>query len=253
MTMTTLISGASIEPEQVLSFLKNNIQIKDVSQRILYQRVIQKAAQERGITVTPEEIQADAERQRRELRLEKAADTLAWLADQLISPEDWEIGIRDRLLSKKLADHLFAKDIEKIFGQNKLNFDQILLYQIIFSDEKLAQEIFYQLEEQEISFYEAAHLYDIDEKRRTQCGCEGKIDRWKLKSDLAVAVFGAKIGEVIGPLKTAHGYHLLMVEEFISAELTPERYQEILDKMFHEWLEAELIYMLHSQSPYKAF
>jgi hypothetical protein len=30
-------------------------------------------------------------------------------------------------------------------------------------DRKLAQELFYQLEEQEISFYEAAHLYDIDE------------------------------------------------------------------------------------------
>jgi parvulin-like peptidyl-prolyl isomerase len=235
--MTISISGASIEPDQVVSFLKNNIQLKDVCQRILYQRVIQKAAEERGITVTPEEIQADAERQRRELHLEKAADTLAWLADQLIAPDDWEAGIRAQLLS-----------IEKVFGQNRLDFDQVLLYQIIFSGDKLAQEIFYQLEEREISFYEAAHLYDIDEKRRNQCGCEGKLYRWNLKPDIAAAVFGAKLGQVIGPIKTPQGYHLMMVEEFVPAELTPERYQEILDRMFQEWLSAELVYMLHSQS-----
>ncbi|HEY9829212.1 MAG TPA: peptidylprolyl isomerase [Stenomitos sp.] len=242
------ISNALIHPVEIAEFLKREIKLKKVCQQIWYQKIINQVAQERGITVTPEEIQADAERQRRELCLEKAADTLTWLADQLITPEDWEIGIRERLLSKKLAEHLFAKDIEKVFGQNKLNFDQILLYQIILSDEKLAQEIFYQLEEQEISFYEAAHLYDIDEKRRNQCGFEGKLDRWTLKPDLAAAVFGAKIGEVIGPLKTAQGYHLLRVEEFIPAELTPQRYQEILAQMFQEWLDAELIYMLHSQS-----
>lgn len=49
----------------------------------------------------------------------------------------------------------------------------------------------------------------------------------------------------MGPLKTVQGYHLLRVEEFISAELTPQRYQELLDKMFQEWLDAELTYMLH--------
>lgn len=240
------VSNALIHPVEIADFLKRQIKLKEVCQQIWYQQIINRVAQDRGITVTPEEIQADAERQRRELRLEKAADTLAWLADQLISPEDWEIGIRERLLSKKLAEHLFAKDIEKVFGQNKLSFDQILLYQIIFADEKLAQEIFYQLEEQEISFYEAAHLYDIDEKRKNQCGCEGKIDRWKLQPDLAAAVFGAEIRQVIGPLKTAQGYHLMMVEEFIPAELTPERHQEILDRMFQEWLDAELIYILHN-------
>lgn len=122
------ISGISIEPERVLSFLKQNLQLKDVCQRILYQTIIQQAAEERGITVTPEEIQDDANRQRCELRLEKAADTLAWLADQRIAPEDWETGIRDRLLSKKLAEHLFAKEIEKKLSQNKLDFDQVLLY-----------------------------------------------------------------------------------------------------------------------------
>jgi parvulin-like peptidyl-prolyl isomerase len=166
----------------------------------------------------------------------------------MISVEDWEAGICDRILAKKLAECLFAKEVEKVFAQNRLNFDQILLYQIVLSDGKLAQELFYQIEDGEISFYEAAHLYDVDERRRQQCGYEGKLFRWNLKPELAAVVFSTKAGEVISPLKTEQGHHLLMVEAFIPAQLTPQRYQDILDRLFKEWLVSELNYMLHSKT-----
>jgi parvulin-like peptidyl-prolyl isomerase len=237
-----------IEPDEITSFLKKDLQLKAIYQKILYQKVINQAAQERGLTVTPEEIQAEANRLRYEKRLEKAADTLAWLASEMISVEDWEAGICDRILAKKLAECLFAKEVEKVFAQNRLNFDQILLYQIVLSDGKLAQELFYQIEDGEISFYEAAHLYDVDERRRQQCGYEGKLFRWNLKPELAAVVFSTKAGEVISPLKTEQGHHLLMVEAFIPAQLTPQRYQDILDRLFKEWLVSELNYMLHSKT-----
>ena len=242
------LSRASIEPDAIVSFLKRNIQLREVYEKILQQSVIERVAHERGITVTPEEIQADAERQRRELHLEKASDTLTWLAAQTITADDWEAGIRDRLLAQKLADHLFSKEVEKFFAQHRLDFDRVLLYQIIVTDFNLAQELFYQIEEREISFYEAAHLYDVDEQRRQQCGCEGKLDRWQLKPDIAAAVFGAPLGIAIGPFQTALGYHLFMAEEFIPAELTSQRYQEILDRIFKEWLISELNYMLYNQA-----
>ncbi|MBD1931372.1 MULTISPECIES: peptidylprolyl isomerase [Cyanophyceae] len=239
-------SGSSVKVDEIVSFLKKDIQLKEVCQKILYQKIITQAAQERSLAVTPEEIQAEANKLRYAKRLEKAADTLAWLADQMISPEDWEAGICDRLIAKKLAESLFAKEAEKFFAQNKLNFDQILLYQIILPDERLAQELFYQIEEREISFYEAAHLYDIDERRRHQCGYEGKLYRWSFKPDISAVVFSAKRKEVFGPISTDQGYHLFIVEEFIPAQLTPQTHQEIVDGMFKEWLASELNYMLHS-------
>ena len=240
-------SGVSVEPDEIINVLKRDVHLKEVCQKVLHQKIIERSALERGVTVTPEEIQAEAEQERREKRLEKASDTLAWLADQMITPDDWEVGIRTRLLSKKLAKFLFSKEVEKFFAQNRLNFEQVLLYQIIVADGKLAQELFYQIEEREISFYQAAHIYDIDEKRRQQCGYEGKLFRWNLKPDIAAVVFGAKIGEVLEPIKTDLGYHLVMIEEFIPAELTPQRYEEILDNMFKDWLASELNYMIHNQ------
>ena len=244
----TDLTRPSIEADEIVFYLKKNQQLKFVNQKILSQKIIETAAQERGITITAQEIQAEADRIRYEMRLEKASQTLAWLASEMISPEEWEAGMRDRLLAKKLAQTLFGHEVEKTFVQNKLDYEQILLYQIIVPYQKLAQEIFYQIEEEEISFYEAAHLYDIDERRRHLCGYEGKLYRWGLKPDLAAAIFSAQPGELIGPFTTEQGYHLFMVEQFIPAELTPEISQQIIDKMFNQWLSGELNYLLHNQS-----
>jgi len=233
---------------EISEFLKKTTRYKDIYQKVLYQKIINKAAYERGLIVSSEEIQAEAEQVRREKQLEKAADTLAWLEEEMITPDEWEAGICDHLLSHKLAEYIFHKDVGKLYAQNRLDFEQVLLYQIIVPYERVAQELFYQIEEQELSFYEAAHLYDVDERRRHQCGFEGKLYRWSLNPDIATIIFRAQPKEIVGPLQTENGYHLFMVEEFIPAELTPKRYQELLDDMFKEWLEGELSYMLHNAS-----
>ncbi|MEA5570920.1 peptidylprolyl isomerase [Calothrix sp. UHCC 0171] len=229
-----------IESEEVISFLKQEMRLKEVYNSILWQRAIARVAQEQEITISTDEIQAEADRQRRELRLEKAADTLLWLNEQRATPEEWEIGIRNRLLAQKVAEKMFGKEVEKFFIQNRLEFEQIVLYQMVLANDKLAQELYFQIEEGEVSFYAAAHTYDIDEKRRQKCGYEGAIYRWALEADIASIVFNTSPKQLIGPLRTEQGYHLFWVEELIAAELTPQRYQEILNHMFKQWLNAEV-------------
>ncbi|WP_066383638.1 MULTISPECIES: peptidylprolyl isomerase [unclassified Anabaena] len=239
-------SKIHIAPEEIVHFLKTEMNLKEVYQKILFNKVIWQVAEERGITLTTEEIEAEANRQRRERSLEKAADTMAWLANQLMTPDDWEMGIRDRLLSQKLAHVLFAAEVEAFYEKNQREFEQVILYQIIVESEKLAQEIYYQIEDGEISFYEAARLYDLDDVRRKKCGYEGKIYRFNLPSNIASVVLRKQPQELIGPLQTEEGYHLLMVEEFLAAELTPDKYQEILNNLFHKWLNVELNNRLNS-------
>ncbi|MBE9051942.1 peptidylprolyl isomerase [Nostocales cyanobacterium LEGE 11386] len=243
------LSKIVIEAEEIINFLKKEMSLKEVYQKILFNQVIWHVAEERGITVTTAEIETEANRQRREQRLEKATDTLAWLTDQLVTPNDWEMKIRDRLLSQKLAQALFAQEVEQFFIHKRLEFEQVILYQIIVDSEKLAQEIYYQIEDNEISFYEAAHLYNIDAQRRQKCGYEGRIYRFSLQLNIAAIVFRTPPKHLIGPFKTEQGYHLLMVEEFLPAELTPEKYLEVLNNMFHNWLVKELDSLLNSSLP----
>ncbi|BAT55650.1 hypothetical protein NOS3756_46430 [Nostoc sp. NIES-3756] len=238
--------GKLISFPEVITYLKNNLQLKGLCSQILHQKIIHQAAADRNIQITPEEIQIEAEKLRYEKRLFKASDTLGWLADNLISSDEWEAGIRDHLLSKKLAEHLFGKEVERYFWENKLNYDQVVLYQITLHDQNSAQEIYYQIEEGELSFYEAAHLYDVDETRRNRCGYEGKLYRWSFEPDVAAIIFNAQPKELLVPMKVNNSSCIFLVEDFISAKLTPEIYQEILYKMFQEWLLAELNYMLYA-------
>jgi hypothetical protein len=177
-------------------------------------------AQERDITVAPEEVQAKADQFRYDHKLENAAQTFEWLEDELLTPEDWEAGIQGDLLKGKLAAELLGQQVEDYFAQNKVQYEQAVIYRILVPYFSLAQEIFYQVEE-EISFFEAAHRYDVDENRRLACGFEGKLSRWQLKPNIAAQVFGANLRETIRPLPSDENFELLMVKEFIRAELPP--------------------------------
>ncbi len=55
------IAKTSVQPDEILEFLKRDIQFKDLCQKILSKKVIERAAIERGITVTPDEIQAEGD------------------------------------------------------------------------------------------------------------------------------------------------------------------------------------------------
>lgn len=239
-------SGTSIEANEIVAFLKQEVHLRELCHRILCQQIVRQAAQERNIEVTAEEIQIEADQQRRQRRLESATATFAWLKEELITPEDWEAGIRIHLLRQKLAQTLFEHEVEKYFAEHRLDFEQVYLYKLTVPYKQLSQELFYQIEENEISFYEAAHLYDIDKRRRSHCGYEGCFYRWSLNPEVASIVFGARIGEVLGPLQSDQGFDLLMVEEITTAELGPETQQEIINQMFNEWLDGELNYILHN-------
>lgn len=240
--------GISIKTAEIIQYLKREMNLNHVCRQIVCEKIIEQAATSRSIIVTPEEIQGKGEEIRHAKRLEKAADTVAWLEEQMITIEEWEKAIEKQLLSQKVAQTLFESEVAAYFAQNRLNFEQLLVYQITVPYHPLAQEIFYQIEEEEICFYEAAHLYNLDAQLRYVCGYQGKINRFSCDPDIAATLFREPIplGELLGPIQTEQGYHLFKVEEYIQAELTTERRQEIIDLLFKQWLNNEFNYVLHS-------
>ncbi len=238
-----------IKPEEIEDFLKANIRLRETCSQILGQKIIKKAATSRNITVTSEEIQTRAEEIRREKRLEKVSDTLAWLQANLLTSDEWEQSLENYLLSSKLAHDLLDKQAESYFVENRLDFEEFIIYQILVPYQKLAQELFYQIEEEEISFYEAAHLYDLDQQRRYMCGYLGKKKRRDFQPNVAAAIFKdpLPIGQVIGPIQTEQGFNLFRLEEYIKPELTPQKHQQIVDDLFRQWLDKEINYLIHSQ------
>ncbi|WP_318780324.1 peptidylprolyl isomerase [Atlanticothrix silvestris] len=106
---------------------------------------------------------------------------------------------------------MFAEEVEKFLIKNSLKFEQVILYQIVVESDKLAQEVYYQIEDGEISFYDAANLYNINTHRQCKCGYEGTLYRFDIQPDIAAVIFKTPPKQLIGPLKTQQGHHLFIV------------------------------------------
>jgi len=242
--MVNLQITAGITAKEIINFLKQEQTLPEVIVKILSGKIVKEFAEQINPIITLEEIQDECHQFRTQHHLETSSDLIAWLVGRGLLYEEWEQIISDRLLAKKLAKHLFASQVEAYFMEHKSEFQEILLYQIIVPFERIATDLFYQIEEQELSFFEAAHLYDIDQRRRLSCGYSGWVSMAELDPELVEAILNGNVGEILPPVKTAAGYHLMLVEEVTQLDLTPEIQEKILDKLFENWLHLEVQYRL---------
>lgn len=241
-------SSISLDPAEIIDFLRGDLRLEEIYREIIGQKIIAQVAQDHGLIVTPEEIQMAVEQFCIERGLDYPAHLSAWLSEHMLTLSELKQQIERMLFAKKLSKELFSERIQLLFTQDSRQFEQILLYRIVVPYQSLAQEVFYQIEEEEISFYEAAHLYDIDERRRLQCGYEGQKQRHMLQPELTDILFNARVGEVVGPIKTPEDtYELFLIDDFLPPSLTPELYENTLQQMLQEWLNNEIaLYVSHS-------
>lgn len=208
----------------------------ELIQGILRRQIIEEQIQLAGIEPNISELQQAADRFRLVNQLESAEATNQWLADRCFSLDDFEYIVTQNLRSTKLAEHLFGNQVEKFFHQNLLDYGGAIIYEIILEDRDLAMEIFYALQEGDLSFADVAHQYIPDSELRRKGGYIGRVKRKQLLPEISAAVFAAKPPQLIAPIVTAVGVHLIQVEEIITPELDERLHQQILYELFERWL-----------------
>ncbi|MBD0386106.1 MAG: peptidylprolyl isomerase [Nostoc sp. C3-bin3] len=230
----------NISQEDIIHKLKLSCQIPGVLEAVATEKIIAKAALEAEITVTPEEIQEEADRIRFEQKLVKAVDTWAWLKKYHLSLDDFETSIQTNILSRKLAHFLFANKVEHFFYQHQLDYVSAVTYEVILEDRDLALELFYALQEGEISFSEIARSYIQNPELRRAGGYQGIRHRKDFRPEIATTVFAANPPQVIKPITTQKGVYLIWVEEIIQPQLDEQMRFEIQQELFFDWLKRQI-------------
>lgn len=230
----------SIPQEEILHQIKLSGQIPTLVEGILTRKIIANAAREQGIEVEPVELQQAADSFRVTNGLHSVEQTWLWLQKNGISLDEFEELIHASIISSKLAQHLFAEQVELFFIEHQLDYTQVVMYEIVLDDEDLALELFYAIAEGEISFSEAARQYIQDVELRRCGGYRGLLHRSNLKSEIAVAVFSAIPPQLLKPIVTSGGIHLITIEEFIQPQLDEKLRYKILWDLFSQWLKLKL-------------
>lgn len=227
---------ADIKDRELIYEAKIAGKIPGLVQSILRRNIIAAQIEKAKIEPTAAELQQAADKFRIVNQLETTEATKKWLEDGSFSLDDFEYIVTQDLLAQKLAEHLFGERVEQFFYQNLLDYSGAILYEVILEDRDLAMEIFYSLQEGDLSFADVAHQYiDVLELRR-RGGYVGKVGRKQLHPEISAAVFAATPPQLIKPITTAVGVHLIQVEEIITPKLDEQLYQQILTQMFDRWL-----------------
>jgi parvulin-like peptidyl-prolyl isomerase len=229
----------TISPEDMLHQIKITCQIPSVIEEIATRKIIESTAEELGIQVETEELQQAADRLRLMNNLLRAEDTWFWLQKHHLTLDEFEELAHFNIISSKLAEHLFGDKVEPFFVEHQLEYTLAVIYEVILDDEDLAMELFYALQEGEMMFHEVAHQYIQNKELRRIGGYRGMLSRTALKPEISAAVFAATPPQIVKPIATSSGVHLIFVEELIQPQLNEMISSQILSDLFSEWLKRQ--------------
>ncbi|WP_414586315.1 peptidylprolyl isomerase [Scytonema sp. PCC 10023] len=235
-----MLKRLNISCEDIIRNIKLSCQIPSVVEAIATQQIIAEAAEEANIKVSEEELQQEGDKLRVEKKLVQAKDTWAWLKKHHLSLDDFEELARSNVLSKKLANHLFADQVEQFFYEHQLDYLAAVTYEVILDDKDLALELFYALQEGEIGFQEIARQYIQNPESRRAGGYQGIRHRTDFRPEIAAPVFAATPPQILKPIVTPKGVHLIWVEEIIQPEFNEELRQKIITDLFSAWLKQQI-------------
>ncbi|MDJ0732599.1 MAG: peptidylprolyl isomerase [Nostocaceae cyanobacterium] len=230
----------TITREDILDQIKLSCKIPEITETIITRKIIANAASKAGIKVETSELQQAADAMRLINQLLTPEATWEWLEKHGLSLDDFEEIVYTNLIRNKIAQHLFIDKVEPYFFEHQLDYAGAIIYEVILDDEDLAIELFYAISEGEINFPEIAHQYIQDTELRRQGGYRGLVKRQEMKPEISAAVFAAKPPQVIKPIVTAKGVHLILVEEIIQPQLDEKLRYQILGELFDGWLKKQV-------------
>ncbi|MUG94303.1 peptidylprolyl isomerase [Scytonema sp. UIC 10036] len=223
----------------IIAYLKRSCKIAEITALVERDALILRTCEQFNITVSDEELQEAGNGFRLEHKLLGASETLAWLEAQQITVEDWSQGIRVALLTKKLKESLFGAAVDGQYVTNREQFKRVALSQIIVLDEIEATKIAKALREENASFCALAVAHSKGKKSQENGGYVGIQFVAELMKELADAIANAKEGEVVGPIQTKLGYHIVRVEKWFPVQLNESVKEQVIEPFFQVWLQQQ--------------
>jgi parvulin-like peptidyl-prolyl isomerase len=223
----------------IVAYLRRSHKIADVAALAEQDALILKLCEQLGITVSDAEWQTAGDAFRLEHKLLGITETKAWFTQQRIAVEDWSEGIRIALLETKLKEHLFGLVVDNHYIGDRDHYRRVALSQILVSELTEALKIAQALRQEQASFCALALTHSRGKQSQENGGFVGIRFLVELPQGIQDAIVEAKVGEIVGPIHTKLGYHILRVETWLPLELDQSTREQILEVLFQDWLREQ--------------
>ena len=117
------------------------------------------------------------------------------------------------LVEKQLSPKVNDAAVKAYFAKNKVRYsgDQVHAQHILLATEAEAQAVLAEAKKAGMDFQKLAEVRSKDPSAKNNRGDLGFFAREQYDPGFVDAAFGAKVGEIVGPVKSAFGYHVIKV------------------------------------------
>jgi foldase protein PrsA len=196
-----------------------------VLERLLTRQLDETLAKDLQLSIGADEVSQRLAGAERQAGGRKALQAQA--ANAGVSPEELPAVARDAVVRERLAAALLKSstpseaDLQGYYQQNLGTFQTSHAAHILVADEGLALQIKGDLVAHPDKFAELAKRYSMDTSNKDTGGDLGAQPRGTFVKEFDDAIFAAQAGQLIGPVKTQFGYHVIKV-----LELTNESFEQ---------------------------
>lgn len=123
--------------------------------------------------------------------------------------------LASRVLQKNLSTKFTDQSVKKYYDSHKGRYstDQVHAMHILVADEQRAQELAKTARGKDSDFQALAEKFSKDPSAKNNRGDLGFFGRDRMVPEFTEAAFSGQAGEIVGPIKTAYGYHIIKVIE----------------------------------------
>ncbi|EKQ69970.1 parvulin-like peptidyl-prolyl isomerase [Leptolyngbyaceae cyanobacterium JSC-12] len=140
---------------------------------------------------------------------------------------------------EKFKQLQFGERVESEFLRIKSDLDQVEYSLIQLRDLVLAQELYFQLRDDEACFAELAQYYSLGPERETG-GWIGPVPLSTLPVEVASLFRNEHVGTVYGPIPVADSFWVVRLERFTAARLTEATRTQIIHRLYSQWLQTQI-------------
>tara|TARA_Y100001978_G_C23665467_1_gene420962 strand:+ start:184 stop:999 length:816 start_codon:yes stop_codon:yes gene_type:complete len=176
----------------------------------------------------------------KENKIENLENLNHWLNNSGLDEKRLSKLLFDKLRVQKFKDFKFKSNVQEIFLKQKSALDQVMYSMITLNTIEEAEEIFYKLEEDEISFSELSSSYSIgSEKDRN--GLIGPLEMGKLKPEFSERLRISNPGQLWPPFKIKNFWFIIRFEKLIPAKLDDSLTKKIIDDQYENWINKQVL------------
>jgi len=215
--------------------LEQNPSSKDALVRLIDNQVVINQAKAQNIEVTDAEVDEELKSFTKERFNNDPKQLEEALKSYNITQDDLKRDIKITLLARKMAAvgvTISDQEMKDYYEKNKETLgspEQVKARHILVKDEAKAKEIFEKVKATPADFEKLAKENSEDPSNKDQGGDLGFFGKGAMVPEFEKAAFEAKKGDLVGPVKTDFGYHIILVEDKKAAVIPT--FEEVQDKV----------------------